>query len=364
MTGGGRLNDWISIMGLYKWNPNIMNSFHIPSRLDKNILTAELLSRLAELEILYPHPEVFETILDAWSFSRLPVWEKLCDTLEYEYNPLETYNMDVNRNQDNTGNVDQKDSNASSRTGGRDTTSKETDGTVDTLNSNSTNNSESTYSGNSKDNYSGNVSKTGTDNTSESKTYNEQGNTTDTENNKELEKGNDAQKSVEQDTNYVYGFNSADRVTRNMEEDSVDTTDEWNTDRTITKDAKGTSGKTGEESGTVKKDYDETVTDSNERTVTDSNSEKIVGANSKEDHRNINTTIDKALGETTHEEETGKLDRNISTVENEKEQRKSHGNTGLYSAQTLIEQQRMIVDYSVYEVIITEFKKRFCLQVW
>ena len=55
-------------------------------------------------------------------------------------------------------------------------------------------------------------------------------------------------------------------------------------------------------------------------------------------------------------DETGKreLDREGSV----------HGNTGFYTKQKMIEQERHIAEYNVIDVIINSFKNRFCLQVY
>ena len=41
-----------------------------------------------------------------------------------------------------------------------------------------------------------------------------------------------------------------------------------------------------------------------------------------------------------------------------------HGNTGFYTKQKMIEQERQIAEYNIIDVIITSFKNRFCLQVY
>lgn len=40
------------------------------------------------------------------------------------------------------------------------------------------------------------------------------------------------------------------------------------------------------------------------------------------------------------------------------------GNTGFYTKQKMIEQERNIVEYNIIDVIINSFKNRFCLQVY
>lgn len=41
-----------------------------------------------------------------------------------------------------------------------------------------------------------------------------------------------------------------------------------------------------------------------------------------------------------------------------------HGNTGFYTKQKMIEQERQIAEYNIIDIIIDSFKNRFCLQVY
>lgn len=279
-TAGGRLNDWISILGLYTFDPTLFDTFHIPEALDKEALISEMLSRYAELEVLYPDAEVFKKLLEMWSKTRLPVWQHLYDTTMYKYEPLNNYNMKSNNKK--TGN--------------------ETSNTSDILNG------------------SRNEGITRKENRDISRIENDDGDTK--INDKELTKGNDAYKEVEQDNNWVYGFNSNEKTLRNSEDKTTNGTDEWNTDRT---DNKSEDWRRNEKENT-----------------------NIVG--------NIQTDLNRKDID----------DRNIHATTDTKENADSNafGNTGIYSRQMLIQQEREIAEFSVYDYILVDFKKRFLLQVW
>lgn len=45
-------------------------------------------------------------------------------------------------------------------------------------------------------------------------------------------------------------------------------------------------------------------------------------------------------------------------------ERETRGNTGFYTKQKMIEQEREIAEYNIIDVIINSFKNRFCLQVY
>ena len=53
-----------------------------------------------------------------------------------------------------------------------------------------------------------------------------------------------------------------------------------------------------------------------------------------------------------------------STNWNDFEQKTRHGNIGVTSTQTLIKEQREVVNYNVYDVITKSFKETFCLGVY
>ena len=81
-------------------------------------------------------------------------------------------------------------------------------------------------------------------------------------------------------------------------------------------------------------------------------SQQDIGDTTQEDEGNVNVTA--KSGNVT--DETGKrlLDR----------EGKISGNTGFYTKQKMIEQERQIAEYNIIDVIINSFKNRFCLQIY
>ena len=51
-----------------------------------------ILSECAELEIIYPDPDMIKQMIALWSARELPVWERIYKAVTAEYNPLENYN--------------------------------------------------------------------------------------------------------------------------------------------------------------------------------------------------------------------------------------------------------------------------------
>lgn len=95
--------------------------------------------------------------------------------------------------------------------------------------------------------------------------------------------------------------------------------------------------------------YNETEFTPTERTT--ENSQVIANSNNSSES-DINSKTNTGLVS----DETGKraLNREGSI----------HGNTGFYTKQKMIEQERKIAEYNIIDVIIASFKNRFCLQVY
>jgi hypothetical protein len=81
----------LSILGLYQYNTNIFDDMEIPDGLDKDVLIDNLLTELAEFEVLYPDAEFLQSLIGRWSRKELPVWQKLYNTTLLEYNPIHNY---------------------------------------------------------------------------------------------------------------------------------------------------------------------------------------------------------------------------------------------------------------------------------
>ena len=82
----------ISVMGLLTWDENLFQYMELPKGLDIEIFKSNLLAETAELEVLYPNPNVMKVLIGAWSAKNLPVWKHLYETTQYDYNPIENYN--------------------------------------------------------------------------------------------------------------------------------------------------------------------------------------------------------------------------------------------------------------------------------
>lgn len=78
----------LSVMGLYQFDSSILDVMVLPDGVDRQTVNAQILTECAELEIMLPDPDVFKTSLKYWSQSQLPIWTKLYESTQFEYNPI------------------------------------------------------------------------------------------------------------------------------------------------------------------------------------------------------------------------------------------------------------------------------------
>ena len=93
---------WMSIMGMYEYNPDMFDHFNVPQGMDKETCVNNILLQCAELEVLYPTPSVMKLAIKTWSDSCQYTWDKLYQTTVVEYNPI--WNVDADIEEIGTGN--------------------------------------------------------------------------------------------------------------------------------------------------------------------------------------------------------------------------------------------------------------------
>lgn len=91
----------LSLLGIYQYDNRIFDGLVVPQGVDKETLINNILSETAEFEVLYTEPGFLSNMISAWSAKELPIWEKLAETLHYEYDPISNY--DRNEESTNTG---------------------------------------------------------------------------------------------------------------------------------------------------------------------------------------------------------------------------------------------------------------------
>lgn len=78
----------LSILGLYRWNPDVFKNMSLPEGVDHETLTWNILEQCAELEVIYSDPDYMTASIINWSNAMLPNWTKIQEALTAKYNPI------------------------------------------------------------------------------------------------------------------------------------------------------------------------------------------------------------------------------------------------------------------------------------
>lgn len=87
----------LSILGLYNWDETIFDLLEIPDGLDKQTCIDNILSRYAEMEILYPNPVIMKNLIGVWSRGQQYEWNTISKTMKLDYDPLTNYDRTETR---------------------------------------------------------------------------------------------------------------------------------------------------------------------------------------------------------------------------------------------------------------------------
>lgn len=81
----------LSVLGIYQVDQTIFDSMQIPAGMNKDDVIDGIIQDCMELEILYPNPDAFRTMVGIWSRRELPTWNRVYNAELAEYNPIENY---------------------------------------------------------------------------------------------------------------------------------------------------------------------------------------------------------------------------------------------------------------------------------
>ena len=90
-------SDTLSILGLYQYDNTVFDLLTLPQGLDKNTLIKSICGECAEMELLYPNLEVMKDLIGVWSAGCQYEWNKLLESMNFEYNPIDNYDRTETR---------------------------------------------------------------------------------------------------------------------------------------------------------------------------------------------------------------------------------------------------------------------------
>ena len=300
----------LSPLGLYNWDDTIFDLMQIPAELDKPTLIDNLLAETAELEVLYPNPVIFKNLVGVWSAKQIEIWNRLYATTQYEYNPIENYNRYETGSDSGTG----RTTHSGTETTADSTTYGGTDGRTEAImhGGSDTNTRQMAEGGTEGESTTGQMAQGGQDVVTGSDT-----------------KGH-----------WVAGFDSVPSgdddglVKQTRDQDDVSTTTAYGRTESDNGSKTTTFGKTESENDTTAYGKTENVTE----------------------QRTYGQTIQKA-GNMTHGEQ-------VATTNAGEHNLHAHGNIGVTTTQKLIQEQRDVDLFNLYDIIIEDFKMRFCILIY
>lgn len=119
----------LSILGLYTYDQSLFDNMQLPAEFtadDRETLINNLLMECAEFECTYPAFDFCKAAIGFWSKARLRVWQKLYDTMFFDYNPI--WNKDGTITETRT--KEYSDEKAGTVESSKDTSSSVEDGTA------------------------------------------------------------------------------------------------------------------------------------------------------------------------------------------------------------------------------------------
>ena len=328
----------LSPLGLYNWDQTVFDLMQIPEALDKDTLVDNLLAETAELEVLYPNPIVFKNLVGVWSAKQIDIWNRLYATTQYEYNPIENYNRYETGSDSGTGRTTHSGTDTTTET----TTHGGTDGRTEAITTGGKDTLDMTRREGGTEGKTGTIGMeqggTETENTISSVELGGQDQTVGTDTKGHWIAGFDSQPSG-QDDGLV-------KQTRDQDDATTTTTYGKTEDGTGTKTT--TFGKTEDTETAETTTFGKTETNKDETTY--GKTENV------QETKTYGETIGKTGG-LTHGEQ-------VATTNEGEHELHAHGNIGVTTTQKLIREQREIDLFNLYDIIIEDFKMRFCILVY
>lgn len=295
----------LSLLGLYNYDSTILDGLTLPSNFDDgddDILKNNLLMETAELELLYTNPTFLSYAITQWCSKESAKWNWLKATQQYDYNPI--WNADYTIADDTLETRNLAGTNDTTQNFTRDLA--ENEDTTETITENST--SMQTDNRNINTTHGGDV-------------------VTEISNHTNEKSGDDTI------LNSVYSYNDQDSGNpRDSQKTSYDSTNTENGTTTVTDETEINEAHTG----TTTIDNSGTTTDVTDRDMTQTGTTTTTTDNDSTDTGTVDTTYSRTL----------------------------QGNYGSTTTQQMIKEEQELAKFNVFDYIIADFKKRFCLLVY
>lgn len=277
--------------------------------LSKEVLINNILLETAELDTIYTNPEFFKFAVTQWAAKEYPVWRALYETLFYKYNPIWNKDGTVKRSEREIR--DLLVSNTRTKTN---------------TNVNVNNEQENIHD---DEDITDTIDITDTDDITDTTSHSgAKNNIKDANSNKTL------------DGTVINSVSAFDSMNSFANRDKAKTD---NTENIIDREVNIENESIGEE---VVRDRDYVRDQDNTRDRTNDRNRNLIG-------NNIQNGSEQEVMDTT---DGGNVDKEL--------EEKDFGNIGLTTTQSLIQAERDLVKFNIYDLIVDSFKARFCLLLY
>lgn len=82
----------VTINGLYNYSDAIFSGFNIPEGINRDNLIANIIERAGDFPLLYPDWDFMRAMIGVWSSNEFSIWQKMYNSTQFEYDPIENYN--------------------------------------------------------------------------------------------------------------------------------------------------------------------------------------------------------------------------------------------------------------------------------
>lgn len=305
--------------------------------LDKQVLINNILLETAELDTIYTNPDFFKFAVKQWAAKEFPVWQALYETIFYKYNPI--WNKD--------GTIKESERQIRNLLATSERTKTNNNVSINTESENITDTDDTERNENITRNSVNTKSNEGNENTSE--------NGNKTINNVEIGTSALSESGSEtEDTTITNSVSAFDQMSNWSNHDkTVNDTDKTNSKTQAENNNKVTNGTENNSGNEERNNYN---LENNVNIESESNNENIDRDYNRERSNNVNLVNNGSENETFGNTDSGNIDRDY--------ERREYGNIGVTTTQAMIEAERNLVKFNIYDFIVDSFKARFCILIY
>ena len=99
----------LTLATVYNYCDTLFDNFVIPEGLDRDTLIQNIILDCGEFGVLYSDGVLMQIFIGTWSKKMLPIWNKLYETLNYQYNPIDNYDRTEIRDRTISGDSNSKE---------------------------------------------------------------------------------------------------------------------------------------------------------------------------------------------------------------------------------------------------------------